>query len=348
MPGGSAIGPWVAAILAGRLWRMTKSKPLQGNEPRVIYGTMGLGGSWSDPTFGSEQIDQAHAALSAAAEAGVRVIDTADIYRVGSSEQIVGEVLRRDARLRECFTVQTKVGIIARVKPGDITRYNLSGGYIRAAIDASLERLGGVPIDTLLLHRPDPLAHPEDTGAAIAEAMSDGKILRWGVSNMSPRQIKPLAAILGVPAVNQLELSLSARGFVENTINVPFEGQPGSNYAVGTVAYSADHGSEVQAWSPLSRGRYLTASSEQLGFNLTQADRDTREYVRELADKYQTTGESVLLWWLTAHPAGIRPVVGTSTPERILACRDANLQDSPLTRDEWYTLLTRARGESCP
>lgn len=310
------------------------------DSPHLIYGAMGLGGAWDDPAFGTEQIDIAWAALTAAAEIGIRVIDTADIYRQGSSEQVIGEVLRRDPELRKAFTVQTKCGIRFPLE-GNVVRYNLSGDYIRSAIDQAVDRLGGTPIDTMLLHRPDPLIRPDDAAAALREAIDDGKIRTWGVSNMSRWQIEPLADRLGAPAVNQLELSLYARGFVEMAMNVPLTAQDGSNYPVGTVEYCASQGTEIQAWAPLAKGRYS-------GADLDAADGEASALVAELAAKYETSSETIVLWWLTHHPADIKPVIGTTSPERIRGCRDANLSDSRLTRDEWYRLLTSARGRLCP
>lgn len=322
---------------------------MASNESRLIYGTMGLGGNWDDPSYGTVEIDKAEAALVAAAQAGIRVLDIADIYRKGSSEQIVGEVLQRNSELAKQFAVQTKCGIqLSNSAAGTVTRYRLSGDYIRAAIDASLERLGGAPIETLLLHRPDPLMNVRDAAKAIREALDDGRVERWGVSNMSGWQIELLAAELGQPAANQLELSLSARAFVETAINVPFDAQDGSNYVPGTVEYCAARGIEVQGWSPLARGVYTGASEAQLGRAANAAETATALLVSELATKYATTPETVVLWWLTTHPAQIRPVIGTTSPERIAATADAGNLESKLTRDEWYELWTAARGAILP
>ena len=59
------------------------------------------------------------------------------------------------------------------------------------------------------------------------------------------------------------------------------------------------------------------------------------------------TPATIVLWWLTMHPAGIVPVIGTTNAERIASCRDA-LGPSKLTRLEWYELLTTVRGGNCP
>lgn len=310
---------------------------------------MGLGGNWDDPAYDAQAIDRAEAALTAAANIGIAVLDIADIYRKGSSEQIVAEVLRRNSHLAKTFAIQTKCGIqLSDRSAQTVTRYNSSADHITASIDASLERLGGAPIDTLLLHRPDPLMNPSSAAKAVQSALDEGKITRWGVSNMSGWQIDLLVAELGQPAVNQLQLSLEARAFVETAINVPNDGPDGSNYAAGTVEYCAARGIEVQAWAPLARGLYTGRSEEQLGRPRTVAETSASAKVAWLAEKYQTTAESVVLWWLTMHPAQIRPVIGTTSPERIAAVADAGNVSSPLTRDEWYELWTVARGEILP
>lgn len=314
----------------------------------LIYGAMGLGGTWEVSTYDSEAVDQAESALHAAAAIGIEVIDTADIYRKGSSERIVGEVLANDPSLAKHFRIQTKCGIL----PGDSatgvpTRYNLSGDYITRALDASLERLGVDHVDTLLLHRPDPLTAPSDTAQGVRRALEEGKIRAWGVSNMSTWQIALLARELGMPAVNQLELSLHARSFIEAPMNIVGTERSGSNYAAGTVEYCAAQGIEVQAWSPLAKGRFCPDNDQPVS-EVDTAPTEAIEGVQRLANKYDTTPDTIVLWWLSAHPAQIKPVVGTSRAARIFSYADANHQPSRLTRDEWYELVTLARGGMLP
>lgn len=317
------------------------------DQANLIYGTMGLGGTWQDPTYDARAVDVADKAIHAAVDIGIKVLDTADIYRRGSSEQIVGEVLRNDPELAKQLRIQTKCGII----PGDSgrgqpTRYDLSGDYITAALDASLDRLNVDHVDTLLLHRPDPLASIADTAEGIHRAIDEGKIRTWGVSNMSTWQIKLLETELGTPAVNQLELSLKARSFVERPMNVECLERPGSNYQPGTVEYCAANGIEVQAWSPLAQGLY---TPDERSAEPASAEVISVQHLAErLAKKYVTTTATIILWWLTAHPAGIKPVVGSSQAERISTYKDANLMPSKLSREEWYELLTVARGGLLP
>ncbi|MSS85496.1 aldo/keto reductase [Actinomycetaceae bacterium WB03_NA08] len=322
---------------------------MENRKPHLIFGTMGLGGTWSSPDYGTQEIDKAWNALHAASEIGINVLDTADIYRMGSSESVIGDVLRKDHDLASHFSIQTKCGIqLSNPTTGEITRYDLSGEHISRALDASLERLGVDHIDTLLLHRPDPLMDPESVATAVTDAIRQKKILRWGVSNMSSWQIDILREAIGTPIANQLELSLAARSFIEVPINALDPGKPGSNYAPGTVEYCAAAGIEIQAWSPLARGLYTGAPEDHIGRSRTEAEKKTSTLTLELASKYDTSVETILLWWLTMHPAAIRPVIGTSSVERIYRCGDANTKDSHLTRDEWYSLWTTARGAILP
>lgn len=305
---------------------------------RLIMGTMGLGGSWESPDYEPADIDLAHAVLKKAKEIGIDTLDTADIYRHGASESVIGEVFKRDRELERHFRVQTKCSIQLPNLQHPWTRYNSAGTYIREAIELSARKLGRAP-EIMLLHRFDPLMDLKDTAFAIKSALDSGTIGAWGVSNYSAWQVERLADEVGsYPVANQLELSLSARGFVEHAMNAPFTGsRPGSDYQPGTVEYCADHEVQVQAWSPLARG----------AFSAPEVSSPTADKVRELAQTHETTPATIVLWWLTMHPAGIVPVIGTTNAERIASCRDA-LGPSKLTRLEWYELLTTVRGGNCP
>jgi predicted oxidoreductase len=78
---------------------------------RLIYGCMGLGGSWSADPYTTEDVDHAAAAVDAALAVGITLFDHADIYRHGKSEAVFGEVLARKSGLRETIQLQTKCGI---------------------------------------------------------------------------------------------------------------------------------------------------------------------------------------------------------------------------------------------
>jgi predicted oxidoreductase len=197
----------------------------------------------------------------------------------------------------------------------------------------------------LLLHRPDPLLEPGEVAEAFAELAGAGQVREFGVSNMSAGQMAYLQANLDRPLlVNQLEMSLHQRAWVEAGILVnQAEGRLHS-FPDGTLEYCRTHGIRLQAWGALAQGRY----SGRTGAELTEADRATAELVAAIAEEQDSTPESVVLGWLMRHPAGIEPVIGTADPTRIRACADAPRQAARMDRPEWYRLLTAARGNPVP
>ncbi|MFE3646040.1 aldo/keto reductase family oxidoreductase [Streptomyces sp. NPDC059169] len=308
---------------------------------RLLYGCMGLGGSWTPDPYGAEDIAEAEAAVVAALEIGVTTFDHADIYRHGKSEAVFGEVLARAPGLRERIVVQTKCGIRLPdgVRPGI---YDLRGPTIERRVEESLTRLRTDVIDILLLHRPDPLADPDDIVETLTSLHRQGLVRRFGVSNMSGEQIAPLAARLDVPLVsNQLEMSLGRRDWLEAGVLVNTGAAAANGFPLGTLEYCRAHGIELQAWGALAQGRFT-------GRQETPQERATAQRIASLAEEKGTTAEAVLLWWLMRHPARIAPVVGTANPDRIRACRDAARREPDLGHEEWYELWLAARGEPLP
>jgi predicted oxidoreductase len=304
---------------------------------RLVYGCMGLGGDWDNQPYTSGDIRHAETAIEAALAAGITAFDHADIYRYGKSEAVFGEVLARTPGLRERIVLQTKCGI--RLPDGEQPgHYDLRGASILRRVEESLVRLRTDVLDVLLLHRPDPLADPEEIAKALAALRSQGLVRQFGVSNMSGPQIAFLQAHLDVPlVVDQLEMSLVRRDWVE--AGVLFNTQAGTEngFATGTLEFCTTEGIRLQAWGPLARGRLTT-----------DADTPVNQLVTDLARRKETTPETILLWWLQRHPAGIAPVVGTTRPERIAACQDAALREPDLTHEEWYALWVAARGVPLP
>ncbi|MGA5193220.1 aldo/keto reductase [Streptomyces exfoliatus] len=314
---------------------MTKSPAARGG--RLVYGCMGLGGDWDTLPYGPGDIARAEAAVEAALDTGITAFDHADIYRYGKSEAVFGEVLSRAPGLRDRITLQTKVGI-RLPEEGRPGLYDLRGPSVLRRVEESLARLRTDAVDVLLLHRPDPLADPEELAEALTSLHRQGLVRRFGVSNMNAAQIARLQSFLDVPlAVDQLEMSLHRRDWVEEGVLVNTPAGAGVGFPAGTVEYCGERGIELQAWGALAGGRF---SDPQAG--------PAAALVARLAEAKGTTPETVVLWWLQRHPAGIVPVVGTSRPERIRACRDAVGRPPGLGHEEWYALWTAARGAPLP
>ncbi|WAJ31829.1 aldo/keto reductase [Arthrobacter sp. FX8] len=310
----------------------------------VIYGCMGLGGSWSDEPHGSHHVDQAAAAVQAALDAGITLFDHADIYRSGKSEAVFGEVMAATPGLRERIRLQTKCGIRLNER-GLQTHYDLSRDAILERVNGSLERLRTDYVDILLLHRPDPLADPAEVASAVGQLMDEGKVRQLGVSNMSAAQIEALRDRLETPVVaNQLEMSLLKRAWLESQVLVNHPEHLDYSFPHGTLEYCTRNNITLQAYGALARGVYTGAEPD----SPTSADAATAELVAGLAGEYGTSGEGVLLGWLMKHPAGIAPVIGTVNPDRIRACGDAARVAQALTRADWYKLWVTARGSNIP
>ncbi|MGV9621844.1 hypothetical protein [Streptomyces tendae] len=126
-----------------------------------------------------------------------------------------------------------------------------------------------------------------------------------------------------------------ARARPPHTVRPRASPPPGRRTAAARLA--RPHGIQVQAWGALARGRFTSG-----------ADSPAARLVADLALRKGTTPETVLLWWLQRHPAAVVPVVGTTRPGRILACRDAVHRAPDLSREEWYELWVDARGAPLP
>src|SRR6266853_6254492 len=148
---------------------------------RIALGTWAIGGwMWGGSTDLGESV---HTIRSAIAR-GITLIDTAPVYGFGRSEAIVGMALA--GGLRERAVIATKAGLEWR--DGKVWR-NCSPAQIRKEVEESLRRLRTDYIDLYQVHWPDPLVPIQDTAAALARLLKEGKIRAIGVSNYSPDQM---------------------------------------------------------------------------------------------------------------------------------------------------------------
>jgi predicted oxidoreductase len=307
---------------------------------RLIYGCMRLGALWDSSPLTDGQRRAAFAAIDAALAAGMTFFDHADIYCAGKSEAVFGEYLRAHPGLRQRLTLQSKCGIrfAGDPVPGAPHRFDFSRGHILRSVDGILARLGIEQLDILLLHRPDCLADPEEIAGAFDTLLATGKVRAFGVSNHTCLQLDLLRRHIHQPIVaNQLELSLAHHPLISEGILANQRGAP-SQLATGMLDYCRLRDINVQAWSPVGGGRL-----HKPGLPDGDPRRRLVDFLQHMASEKNTSMDALLLAWLLKHPAGIRPVLGTVTPERIAAAAQA--ERLALTREEWYALLEAARGE---
>ncbi|ONK11851.1 aldo/keto reductase [Streptomyces sp. MP131-18] len=176
--------------------------------------------------------EDAEAALLAAVDAGITLVDTADIYGDGYSERMIGRVL--GAR-REEIVLATKFGG-NQGADGQLLSGLGRPAYVRRALDASLERLGTDHVEVYYLHRLDPTTPIEETVGALAELVTAGKIGHIGLSEVSPATLRRAHAVHPVAAL-QTEYSLFNRAPEDELL-----------------ATCAELGTAFVAYSPLGRG----------------------------------------------------------------------------------------------
>lgn len=192
----------------------TLSVPLQG------LGCMRMG---ERDRPGSET--EADTVIGRALDLGANFLDTADMYDRGHNEEIVGRALtsRRDQAV-----LCTKFGVVR----GEGESWSLRGdaAYVRSACEASLRRLGVETIDLYYLHRVDPSVPVEETVAAMATLVTEGKVRHLGLSSVTGQELRAAHAVHPITAV-QSEWSLANR-VIEEMVPVCAE------LGVGVVAYA--------------------------------------------------------------------------------------------------------------
>ena len=277
------------------------------------------------------------ALYDAAVEAGVTMIDHADIY--GGAPHVCearfGDAVQLSPADRERIMIQSKAGI----RKGF---FDFSSEHIIAAVEGSLKALRTDYLDVLLLHRPDTLVEPDDVAKAFDQLHSSGKVRHFGVSNQTPGQIELLKSAVKQPLLfNQVQLSIAHANLFAQGVAVNMDGLDQSiSRDVGLLDYSRLKGMTLQAWSPVQQGFFKGVF---IGDRENYAD--LNDVMDELAEKYRITPTGIAIAWITRHPANIQVVLGTTKPDRVRESVAGS--DIVLSRVEWYRLF-KAAGHTLP
>lgn len=311
----------------------------------MIYGAMALGGSWERSPLTDDDVAVGFRALDAAVAAGLSEIDLADIYTAGKSESVVGRWLAERPGHRQKLTLQTKAGIrIPGITAADQApmHYRLDEHTLRGGLEGSLTRLGVDSVDRFLIHRWDPLADPAQVAAVLDRLVDEGLTAGLGISNVSWHRMQVLQGHLRHPLeAVQVQLSLGHRDFVERQILWDHPEGSDVDFDESLLENCTASGIQIQAWGALDQGRYTRTAQDS-------PDPATAELTAAIATELGSTPEAVALAWIMRLPQRIRPVIGTSNPERIAACAQAHDVVKQLTHEHWYALLNSARGHSVP
>lgn len=264
---------------------------------------------------------QIYTLIEKSVDVGITTFDHADIYGDYSCEEQFGVVLKGNSSLRKKIQLITKCGIklLSRKRPQHrVKHYNTSRDHIVNSVEQSLKNLNTDYLDLLLLHRPDPLMHPEEVAEAFDLLKQNGKVLHFGVSNFIPAQFEMLQSYVHDPLVtNQVELSL-------------FQHQALFD---GTIDVLMKHRVLPMAWSPLGGGKFFSSSGGDDAVNMP---------LEKMASQYKCSVSQLLLAWLLRHPSGILPILGTTNPDRIQ--EGAGAINVHVDRQDWFEMLKVVTG----
>jgi aryl-alcohol dehydrogenase-like predicted oxidoreductase len=280
---------------------------------RLGLGTWAIGGPWKFG-WGPVDDDDSAAAIRRAVDVGINWVDTAPIYGLGHSEEVVGRALKGYATGEDVF-VCTKCG--RHTKPDGSPYGDLRPESIRRECETSLRRLGVERIDLYQIHWPDvdTEAPLEDSWATMAELIDEGKV-RWiGVSNFTVDLLETCEEIRHVDSV-QPPLSMVQRGALADVI-----------------PWAAEHGTGAIVYSPMASGLLSGRFDRSRLDNLAEDDmrRNRPEYqepglsqnlelverLRGIADQLECEVAEVAIAWTLAQDGVAGAIVGARRPDQL-------------------------------
>lgn len=283
----------------------------------VALGCGNFGGVGSAPELFGKGDDewQADALLDAALERGITLLDTANSYGGGRSEEWVGHWLASRG-VRDDMVLTTKVG--NPVGPGAGDR-GLSAAHIRAQAEASLRRLRTDRIDIFLTHAPDPLTPVEETLAAFDELVRAGTIRCYGLSNVDGEQVGHAAALAERAGLHRPVNLQIGHSLLEPTDSSTLDTCAGNG--IGVTAYSPLAGGwlarDYRPGRPYPAGSRMTMRPEPYRAVERQATAGVVDALRAEADRRGVTLPTLALAWVLSEPAVTAVIAGPRTPEQL-------------------------------
>ena len=297
---------------------------------RLCLGCMTYGSkSWRDWVLNEEE---GKPFIRQALDAGINFFDTADMYSVGASEEVLGRALKEFGVRRDHSVIATKLLSPMSDDPND---RGLSRKHVMHSIDNSLTRLGTDYVDLYQIHRFDYSTPIEETMEALTDVVKAGKALYIGASSMHAWQF---AKMLYVADQNGFSRFVS----MQNHYNLIYREEERE-----MIPLCRDQGIAVIPWSPLARGRLAgnkragTVRAESDDFSKmmynTDADEHVIDRVVEMAALRGIPPAQLALAWMLSKPGITAPIIGASKPHHLddaVAALSLKLDDDEIKRLE--------------
>jgi aryl-alcohol dehydrogenase-like predicted oxidoreductase len=282
----------------------------------VGFGAWAIGGGGWAYGWGPQDDASSIAAIHHAVRRGINWIDTAAIYGLGHSEEVVGRAVRALPAGERPF-IFTKGGMVPdRDRPYDEPERNLRPASIRREVEASLRRLGVERIDLYQFHWPDETGTAvEESWAEMARLIDEGKVRAGGVSNFDVDLLERAAAVRHVDSL-QPPFSLIHR-----------------DAGGDVIPWSAHHGTGVIVYSPMQSGLLTDGFSAKRLQDMAQDDwrrraeqftepnlsrnLALRDALRPIAARHGTTVAAVAVAWTLSWPGVTAAIVGGRSPEQV-------------------------------
>lgn len=314
----------------------------------VGFGAWAIGGGGWSFSWGPQDDEASMEAMRHAVELGINWIDTAAVYGIGHSEEVVGRFLRSLPKSERPY-VFTKCGLLAdKRNPMQDPQRNLRPESIRMECEASLRRLGVERIDLYQFHWPDETGTPvEDSWAEMLRLIEEGKVRLGGVSNFDVALLDRCATLRHVDSL-QPPFSLIRR-----------------DVGASQIPWCDAHNTGVICYSPMQSGLMTdTFSPERVAkmaeddwrrrspeFNSPNLQRNValRDALRPIAHRHGGSVSSVAVAWTLTWPGVTAAIVGARSPEQVDGwIGAANLKLSEGDLQEIATAIKRTGAGSGP
>jgi aryl-alcohol dehydrogenase (NADP+) len=280
---------------------------------RICLGAMTYGSSkWREWVLDE---DASRPLIKQALDAGINFFDTADMYSLGGSEEVLGRALKDFGPGREKIVIATKVFYPVGDDPN---QRGLSRKHIMHAIDDSLRRLGTDYIDLYYIHRFDPETPIEETIEALHDVVRAGKVLYLGASSMPAWRFGKMLSTADANGWTRFAA-------MQNHYNLIYREEERE-----MIPLCLEEGIGVLPWSPLARGllagkrrpettraRTDIYRKQIYGEEVDETDARVIERLETVAAARGVATAQVALAWLLQKPGVVAPIVGASKPQHL-------------------------------